>query len=94
MRELKVLFLYKILGGVMITQVSLDVNRSVQDPRRKAQSMRFENNPSMPKHVNVRPNFIHETRTSRENAVWTVFSLMIGAFAFVFGSIIVAAKRI
>jgi hypothetical protein len=85
---------YKIVGGVMITQVNLDVNRSVQDPRRKAQSMHFENNSSMPSHMNIRHSSVHRPTTPRENAIWTVFSAMIGMFVFVFGYIILAAKRI
>ncbi len=77
----------------MISQVGgLDSCRAVKDPRRKAQQMRFKNNASIPSHVKT-SGYVTEPQTPKDNAIWTSFSIIMGALIFIGGYIILSASK-
>lgn len=74
----------------MISQIcGLDSCRAVKDPRRKAQSMRFKNNATMPSHIKYRAI----NKTPKESAVWTSLSILVGSALFIGGCVAVSVLK-
>lgn len=81
MRAIKV-SVFRILGEVMITQVSgLSVNSVTKDPRRKAQSVKFRNHSRIP----YTHNYEEEYARQQKNALWTSVSIVAGSVLFTVG---------
>jgi len=88
--QLNVLFYIQDIGGVMISQISgLDSCCAIKDPRRKAQSMRFKNNAD----TSVQTKNAPVNKSPKENAIWTSFSIIVGAVVFVVGYFMVSSMR-